>query len=181
MHLILTLPRGRHANVQILPRWPAQQVHVDSDVLNKLQTIQARLPEHIRLILTRGYEQKASWIGFARKQFRALGIRAFRLIYSGRHNEIAAIFGSNGHDIDGTHIDISLRLSGRRVRLLPLGVFTPLFWQKHCVARFSDPLNQVKQALIHEGFRIHSNSTESLQIHCDLIPPHPPGLKFSGK
>jgi hypothetical protein len=179
VHLILTLPRGLHANIQIQPRWPAQQVHIDSDVLDKLQTIQAGLPEHIGLILTRGYE--TSRIGFARKQFRALGIRAFRLIYSGRRNEIAAIFGSNGHDIDGTHIDISLRLYGRRVRLLPLGVFTPLLWQKHRVARFSNPLNQVKKALIHEGFRIHSNSTESLQIHCDLIPPHPPALKFSGQ
>ena len=179
--MILTLPRGLHANVQIQPRWPAQQVQVDSGVLDKLQTIQARLPEHISLILTRGYEQRGSRLGFARKQFRALGIRAFRLVYSGRHNEIAAIFGSNGHDIDGTHIDISLRLSGRRVRLLPLGVFTPLFWQKHRVARFSDPLNQVKDALIHEGFRIHSNSTESLQIHCDLMPPCAAEHKFSGK
>lgn len=165
--MILTLPRGRHTNVQIQPRWPARQVQVDSDVLNKLQAIQAGLPEHISLILTRGYE--TSRLGFARKQFRALGIRAFRLIYSGRRNEIAAIFGSNGHDVDGTHIDISLRLSGRRVRLLPLGVFTPLFWQEHRVARFSTPLNQVKDALVHEGFRIHANSTESLQIHGDLI------------
>ncbi|AMC36333.1 hypothetical protein [Janthinobacterium sp. B9-8] len=157
-----------HANVQIRPRWPAQQVQVDLDAFSKLQRIQTKLPEHIGLILTRGYEKKESHLGFARNKFRALGISAFRFCYSSRQSEIAAIFGSNGHDVDGTHIDVSFLLYGRRVRLLPLSVFTPLFWQKRRVERYSLPLCQVKEALIKEGFRIHLNSTESLQIHCDL-------------
>lgn len=165
---LLTLNRGIYANVQIRPRWPAQQVQVDSDVFSKLQRIQTNLPEHIGLILTRGYEKKESQLGFARNKFRSLGIRTFRFCYSSRQGEIDAIFGSNGHDVDGTHIDVSFLLHGRRVRLLPLSVFTPLFWQKRRVERYVLPLCQVKEALINEGFRIHLNSTESLQIHCDL-------------
>ncbi|STR44842.1 hypothetical protein EV682_11745 [Iodobacter fluviatilis] len=166
---LLTLNRGVYANVQIRPRWPAQQVQVDSDAFSKLQRIQMKLPEHIVLILTRGYEKKESQLGFARNKFRALGINAFRCFYSSRQGEIAAIFGSNGHDVDGTHLDVSFLLHGRRVRLLPLSVFTPLFWQKRRVERYALPLYQVKEALIKEGFRIHLNPTESLQIHCDLV------------
>lgn len=37
-------------------------------------------------------------------------------------------FGANGHDIDGRHIDVSVVLHGKRLRLLPLGVFTPPRW-----------------------------------------------------
>ncbi|MGL6072180.1 hypothetical protein [Craterilacuibacter sp.] len=165
---LLTLTRGKYASLHIRPRWPARQIQVDLKALDRLQRVQTKLPQHISLILTRGYEKKASRLGLARKQFRLLGIGAFRLFYSNRRNEIAAIFGSNGHDVDGMHVDVSLLLHGHRVRLLPLGVFTPLFWQQRRVARFSLPLSQVKQALINEGFRIHSNPTESLQIHCDL-------------
>lgn len=166
---LLTLTRGTHGGLQIRPRWPAKQVRVNALALKRLQTIQAKLPAEIGLILTRGYEPQASSLGFTRKQFRALGIGMFRLLYRGRRNEIADIFGSNGHDVDGTHIDVSFRQNGRRVRMLPLGVFTPLVWQQHARQRFTSVLPQIHAALIQEGFLIHSNATESLQIHCDLI------------
>lgn len=62
---LLTLPPGIHAGVQIRPRWPARYVHVDAHVLSKLQAIQTELPAGINLILTRGYEPRASGLGFA--------------------------------------------------------------------------------------------------------------------
>lgn len=165
---LLTLPPGVHAGVQIRPRWPARHVHVDAHVLGKLQAIQTGLPVGISLILTRGFEPRASGLGFARRQFRALGIATFRLLYPARRDELADIFGSNGHDVDGTHIDVSFTLNGRRVRMLPLGVFTPPFWQRRRVRRCASALAQIQAALMRHGFQIHRNATESLQIHCDL-------------
>ncbi|WP_230942356.1 hypothetical protein [Burkholderia stagnalis] len=165
---LLTLMHGVHAGVQIRPRWPARHVHVDERVLGKLQAIQAELPAELDLILTRGYEPPTSGLGHARRRFRALGIGMFRVLYPDRRNELADIFGSNGHDIDGTHIDVSFSLNGRRVRMLPLGVFTPPFWQRRRMRRCAPALAQINSALIRQGFRIHSNPTESLQIHCDL-------------
>lgn len=165
---LLTLARGVQAGVQIRPRWPARHVHVDARVLVKLQAIQAELPEQVNLILTRGYEPQSSGLGFARRRFRALGIGVFRLLYPARRDELADIFGSNGHDVDGTHIDVSFGLNGRRVRMLPLGVFTPPFWQRRRVRQCASVLAQIHAALIRQGFQIHRNATESLQIHCDL-------------
>ena len=107
--------------------------------------------------------------GVLRRQFRLLGIRAFRLFYPRRQHEIADIFGSNGHDVDGTHIDVSFRLNGRRIRMLPLGVFTPPVWLYRRRQRWAVPLHQVCSALKENGFRIHRNDTESMQIHCDYL------------
>ncbi|TCW78807.1 hypothetical protein C5O80_31455 [Burkholderia sp. SRS-46] len=165
---LLTLTPGVQAGLQIRPRWPARHVHVDEQVLGLLQTIQAELPAEVGLILTRGYEPEATGLGFARRRFRALGVGMFRLLYPTRHDELADIFGANGHDIDGTHIDVSFSLNGRRVRMLPLGVFTPPFWQRRRMQRYASALTQINSALIGQGFRIHHNATESLQIHCDL-------------
>lgn len=166
---LLTLTTGIQAGLQIRPRWPARHVYVDARVLGKLQTIQTELPEEITLILTRGYEPQASRLGFARSRFRAIGISMFRLLYPARRDELVDIFGSNGHDVDGTHVDVSFRLNGRRVRMLPLGVFTPPFWQRRRVRRYASALVEINSALIRQGFQIHHNTTEKLQIHCDLI------------
>ena len=165
---LLTLKRGAQHGLLIRPRWPARELCVDERVLTKLCAIQASLPARMTLILTRGYEARSSGLGFARKGFRALGIRVFCWLYPGRRQEIGEIFGANGHDIDGTHIDISLRVNGRRQRLLPLGVFTPPFWQRRRVRRCAPALALMRLALQGEGFRLHRNATESLQMHCDL-------------
>ncbi|WP_150621074.1 hypothetical protein [Pandoraea horticolens] len=166
----VTLGRGIHDGIQVRPRWPARHVRVDAVVLSKLQSIQAQLPSEITLILTRGYEPRASHLGFVRMWFRTLGIGVFRRLYPDRQHEIADIFGSNGHDVDGTHIDVSFCLNGRRIRMLPLGVFTPSSWQHRRVQRYASPLNFILTSLKRNGFRVHHNETESLQIHCDLIP-----------
>ncbi|WP_217426959.1 hypothetical protein [Pandoraea pneumonica] len=166
---LLTLFPGVEAGVEIRPRWPARYVYVDAHALSKLQAIQSEMPPEITLILTRGFEPKASSLGLARRQFRSLGIAVFRLIYPTRHDELADIFGSNGHDVDGTHVDVSFRLNGRRVRMLPLGVFTPPSWQRRRMERCAAALALVKSALVSHGFSIHHNATESLQIHCDWV------------
>ncbi|WP_256081017.1 hypothetical protein [Massilia sp. YIM B04103] len=168
---LLSLPRGIHAGIHIQPRWPARQVQVDARVIARLSTIQAQLPSAATLILTRGYEPPMSRLGAARTGFRALGIFLFRLFYPGRHAEIADIFGSNGHDTDGSHIDISVMQDGHRIRLLPLGVFTPRSWQLRRVRLHAHLLSIVREALAQQGFLIHHNATESLQIHCDLNLP----------
>ncbi|MNI87709.1 hypothetical protein D3C73_1449310 [compost metagenome] len=98
---------------------------------------------------------------------RRLGIAVFRCCYRHRHDEIDAIFGANGHDLDGRHVDVSLVLHGQRLRLLPLGVFTPLRWQQQRVSRHADAVAAAKDALQRCGFDLHPNATESLQIHCD--------------
>lgn len=169
---LLTLPRGAQGGVLIQPRWPARQVRVDALVLAKLQTIQTRLPARVTLVLTRGFEPRESKLGLARCQFRKLGIRLFSVLYPHRANEINDIFGCNGHDVDGTHIDVSFCLDGRRVRLLPLGVFTPLGWQHRRLQRCGSAVDQIRSALINEGFQLHHNTTESLQMHCDLTLEH---------
>ncbi|MGC7411155.1 hypothetical protein [Pandoraea pneumonica] len=166
---LLTLSSGKSDGLIVRPRWPARHVHVDARVLHRLQSIQRELPPEIELILTRGFEPSASNLGFARRQFRALGIAVFRLVYPTRHNELTDIFGSNGHEADGTHVDVSFLLHGRRVRMLPLGVFTPPFWQRRRMRRCASSLAMVKSALVNQGFAIHRNATESLQIHCDWV------------
>lgn len=98
----------------------------------------------------------------------------FRAVYFKRRAEIPEIFGANGHDVDGTHVDVSIRFNGRRLRFLRLGVFTPRAWQENAVRRYQPFVAIVKSTLREGGFHIHRNETESLQIHCDLIgAPYP--------
>lgn len=164
----IELRRGVTGSLHIQPRWPARVVRIDSVALEKLQRIQARLPDAVSMIVTRGYEPAAASLGMARRVFRGLGIVAFSLLYRRRRGEIADIFGANGHDIDGTHLDVSIRWDGRRIRLLPLGVFTPPWWQRRRRRKFSPALRVVRAGLRREGFVLHRNRTERAQMHCDL-------------
>lgn len=165
---MICLPRGRYGELQICPRWPSSKVLVSPVALEKLRGAQADLPREISLILTRGYEPRASKLGGLRKLSRIVGIVLFRLVYANRAGEVDDIFGANGHDVDGTHLDVSVAVNGKRVRLLPLSVFTPISWQKRRVEKYVQPIETVKNALVHNGFSIHRNETESHQIHCDL-------------
>jgi hypothetical protein len=166
---MISLARGSYGGIQISPRWPSSEVLVASIALEKLQLVQADLPGEISLILTRGYEPRASKLGWARKIFRIVGIVLFKFVYAHRGDEVEDIFGSNGHDVDGLHVDVSLAVYGSRVRLLPIGVFTPISWQRRRSEKYSRPIEIVKNALSHHGFNIHRNETESHQLHCDLV------------
>lgn len=165
---LITLPRSAAGNLLIRPRWPARVVLVDAAALEILQEIQTGLPSNIQLVITRGFEPGTSGLGFARRLFRRFGMFTFAVLYPRRRNEIDAIFESNGHDVDGTHIDLSICLSGRRIRLLPFGVFTPLWLQRQRSSRIIESLTIVQAAISHAGFDIHVNATERLQMHCDL-------------
>lgn len=165
---LLTLRRGLHDGLKIYPRWPSSTVLIDRQALEKLKLVHAALPRGVCLAITRAYEPTGTNLTAARIVFRWLGIHLFRLCYSQRIGEIEDIFSANGHDTDGTHVDISIELNGHRLRFLPLGVFTPPSWQRHRVKPVKPVLEILKQALLENGFSIHQNETESLQIHCDL-------------
>ncbi|MBN5029528.1 hypothetical protein JY419_08860 [Stenotrophomonas maltophilia] len=167
---MLTLHRGSHHGLRVAPRWPSRHIQIDAEVLQRLLEAQALLPAELRLLLTRGFEPRHSRLGGFRRLVRRLGITLFRTCYPQRHDEVDAIFGANGHDIDGRHIDVSLVLRGKRLRLLPLGVFTPPRWQDRRVARHAEAVARVKHSLQHCGFELHHNPTEALQIHCDYRP-----------
>lgn len=163
------MPEGCTTGLRVAPRWPASQVHLQPVVLARLLDAQRQLPPTIQLLLTRGYEPGGGGLGRFRGLSRRLGIALFRACYPRRHDEVAAIFGTNGHDLDGRHVDVSIVLDGRRLRLLPLGVFTSLPLQQRRIARHASAIHAVKQALLVCGFEIHPNATESLQIHCDYL------------
>jgi hypothetical protein len=165
---MICLTRGAYGALLVCPRWPSSKVLVSPVALQKLQIVQANLPGEISLILTRGYEPRASKLGWLRRLSRIAGIVLFKFVYANRGDEVEDIFGSNGHDIDGTHLDVSLAVNGNRVRLLPLSVFTPISWQKRRAEKHLQSIEIMKNALVHNGFSIHRNKTESHQIHCDL-------------
>jgi len=166
---MLTLRRGEERGIEISPRWPSSEVNVDERAFRQLLHAQARLPAQIQLILTRGYEAPHAKLGHLRTLFRGLGVGLFRAMYFKRRAEIPEIFGANGHDVDGTHVDVSIRINSRRLRFLRLGVFTPRAWQENAVRPYQPFVAIVKNTLRDCGFHIHRNETESLQIHCDLI------------
>lgn len=155
--------------VRMVPRWPSTCVTVDDRAYHALQCAAAMLPDGVQLILTRGYEPKRSRLGRLRILFRSGGILAFKILFPHRRNEIGPIFGANGHDIDGTHIDVSIEENGKRLRFLPLGVFTPIRVQGILYNKHAKIVDSVRAALIASGFLIHPNHTESFQIHCDFI------------
>ncbi len=164
---MITLHKGNTDGLRIAPRWPASQVQLEAVVFARLRHAQLQLPTGIQLLLTRGYEPSGGGLGSFRHLSRRLGIALFRTCYPHRCDEVAAIFGTNGHDLDGRHVDVSIVLDGQRLRLLPLGVFTSLPLQQRRIARHASAIHAVKQALLASGFAIHHNATESLQIHCD--------------
>ncbi len=171
---LLCLQPGYSQGLRISPRWPSTYVHIDREAFNRLLAVREELPEGVTLILTRGYEQAHSRLGLVRRVSRQMGIKLFQILYNQRRSEIAEIFGANGHDVNGTHIDVSIAVGQKRLRFLPLGVFTPESWQKAKVRRHQPDIEAVKAKLREHGFHIHHNHTESLQIHCDLISPKTP-------
>ncbi|NBF03999.1 hypothetical protein GV819_17065 [Pseudomonas sp. Fl5BN2] len=164
---MMRLTKGDNQGLRVGPRWPSSKVLMEREVFLQLVEVQSRLPRSVQLLVTRGYENRSSYLGFFRSLSRWLGIKLFCLCYPQRKHELEDIFGSNGHDVDGSHVDVSIVLNGKRLRFLPLGVFTSLVCQERLKARYSAVVDEVKETLRQCGFEIHRNHTESLQIHCD--------------
>lgn len=166
--MLMTLSSGMHDGMLVLPRWPATQVRICPHAFEQLQSAQAMLPSEIRLIITRAFEPPGTGLTQLRSMSRWMGIRLFSSIYAKRKSEVGDIFGANGHDLDGTHVDVSLFTDEKRVRLLPLSVFTPAWMQSLRIKRYQRSVDHVFRALNEAGFDLHQNRTESLQIHYDL-------------
>lgn len=129
------------------------------------------LPPTVRLVLTRGHEPRSA----TRTALRILGALIFAAVYPWRLREVPAIFGHNGHQDDGTHLDISVQVGDEALVLLPLGVFTPMWLMRSVDGRHGATLAEVRRALEAEGFKLHTNRTEARQIHCDLTGAAPDG------
>jgi hypothetical protein len=97
-----------------------------------------------------------------------VGALLFRLLYPSRANQAPEIFSPNGHDTDGTHVDVAVEVSGTVQKLLPFGVFSTSNQVANIAKREEALLSRVYAALHFVGFRVHSNPTEALQIHCDM-------------
>jgi len=162
------LTRSIAAAFCVAPRWPYGSVRLSDGALTRLEDAQRRLaPLGIRLVLTRGYEQRGAlnWLhGIA----RGVGARCFRLVYPGRAQETGEIFTPNGHDHGGDAIDVSIIHAGKRLSLLPWGVFTPYRVLSARRRRHEAVLTAVWTALTEAGFAVHANPTEALQIHCEV-------------
>lgn len=155
----------------VAPRWPYRSVLLSELALTRLEEAQRLLvPLRIQLVLTRGYEKRGPvnrlhWVT------RQVGACCFRLLYPQRAEERFAIFSPNGHDHGGNAIDVSVIHEGRRLVLLPWGVFTPSATLREKKRRYETVLTAVWAALQQAGFSIHPNPTEALQIHCELSAP----------
>ncbi len=169
MSSLLPFKRGTYNGILVRPRWPSAGIAIDRRAWDRLGSVQQALPAGIQLILTRAYEPTGTRTSLVRRIARKTGVRLFGLLYRSRASEIDDIFGANGHDRDGTHVDISISLHGRRLRLLPLGVFTPIRWQNRLTDKYLPAVRSVQSQLINHGFKPHRNKTESLQMHCDLV------------
>jgi hypothetical protein len=163
---LIELSCGVHNGLSVQPRRLAQCVWISQKAFSKLLSAQENLPSNVRFILLRGYEPGSPLRQALRQVFRKLGALVFQFVFPNRADEAREIFHPNGHDIDGNHIDVGLLLNGSRVYTLPFDVFTPAI----IISRNSQ--NSIVEAawlaLTSAGFRVHTNRTESLQIHCDL-------------
>jgi hypothetical protein len=161
---VINLCRGRLSNIEVLPRWPARSVRLDGATFARLCEAQAVLPEAMQIVLTRGYQPE----GIGSHCVRHVSGSLFTVLYPSRRSERYAIFGHNGHATSGNHVDLSLRLNGVGLNLLPVGAFTPMSIVSLNKWRFYSQLRILSAALASAGFVVHDNATESLQIHCDL-------------
>lgn len=169
---MLTLSEGTYKEIEISPRFPARCVRVDEFVFNKLQEIQKSLPQEVLIILTRGYEDPESALGYSRRILRFIGSNLFSIIYPNRNREIIEIFTPNGHDKNGTHVDISLTVHSIKTNWLPYGVFTsPKIIAK--VEKENEKLiSLIENKIMAMGGRLHHNRLERLQMHVDFTHSH---------
>jgi len=146
----------------------SKEVKVSPEALSALIDVQLKLPSHVTLVVTRGLEEISPCFRILHRVRRRLGALLFCFLYPKRKNEVPQIFGSNGHDVCGDHIDIDVLVDGRRITLLPLGVFTPLTLLRKRHKQYQKELALVYSELEKGGFTIHRNETEAAQIHCDF-------------
>ncbi len=161
---LIELKRGLSHGLVVEPRWPDSCVYIDATALRCLQEAQNALPDSLHLVLTRAFQKEDPIL----KRMRLFGAYVFKFLYPSRKHETKEIFGHNGHALDGTHLDVSITYNGEKIKLLPFGVFTAKKVLLKIERDHLDVIMQVRKALEFNGFAIHANKTEALQIHCDL-------------
>ena len=166
---LLSLKSDYSGAIKVRPRWPYSRVLVSPEAFESLERAQSLLSPDLQLVLTRGLEpggwllKRFHWLG------RKLGASVFLILYPTRSHERAEIFSANGHDKDGNHLDVSIIHAGVQKRFLPFGVLTSSSLVDASKEAESVVLDTIYKALRSVGFSVHSNPTESLQIHCDLV------------
>lgn len=105
---------------------------------------------------------------YSRKVLRFIGSCLFSIIYTSRRHEINEIFPPNGHDKDGTHIDISLRILYKKTNWLPYGVFTPPSMVANIEKKNEVLIAQIEDRITAMGGSLHRNRLERLQMHVDF-------------
>jgi len=159
--LVTLLPDER--SIAVLPRWPYSSISVSQEILDRLLACNVALETHgIAIVITRGFEEH----GGIRRIMRFIGKCIFLVIYFRRRNSIGCLFGPNGHDVPGACADLAIRVLGRQIILLPLGVFTPLWVLNMRLKKYADVLIQVHSCLKKQGFVLHDDPIEAAQIHC---------------
>lgn len=152
----------------IRPRWPYDKVLISSKALHGLVAAQDMLSAHnLTLVLTRGYESRGKIIRIAHRLARIIGTALFCLAYPHRFRESSSIFSPNGHDRSGDCIDVGIVHNGDALKLLPFGVFTPLWLIRKTKRTYHRELTLAWSALEKAAFTIHGNATEAMQIHCE--------------
>ncbi len=158
-----------NGSIKVRPRWPYTCVAVAPEALRRLEEAQSRLGAEAVLVLTRGYEPGGVMLRCLHSVCRVVASRLFRLLYPSRANQASEIFSPNGHDTDGTHVDVAVEIEGKVRKLLPLGVFSTSHQIATIVKREEALLRRIYGELNSVGFRVHVNPTEALQIHCDMM------------
>jgi hypothetical protein len=172
MRELLPSPPTDQQSFDVRPRWPEKAVRISESAFEALNTAQHIIHNQradIQLILTRGDELNVWVMRAARRIGRKVSALLFRVFYRERSQEANEIFSSNGHD-DGTgnHIDLSIEVNGKHLKLLFYGAFTSVERIEETRKRYKGELTIVYDALKAAGFVIHNNAVEALQIHCDL-------------
>ena len=139
----LSLTPGQHANLQVAPRWPYRKVLICPEAFSRLQHAQEKLGQTAQIFITRGFEPGNFIIKRLHSLMRKLGAFIFVLRYPRRLSEVSSIFSSNGHDKDGTHVDIAVSQNGKLLNLLPSGVLTHAATIVDIERRYSDILEVV--------------------------------------
>jgi hypothetical protein len=155
----------------VRPRWPHNYVLVSERAYSQLIAADSLLLKHnVRLVLTRGFEHQNAIFNRLHAVARIIGAVLFLCLYPGRKNECREIFSANGHDKKGDCVDVSIIYNGKDMHLLPFGVYTGTHTINRLKESYGPTVNLVWQTLKSFGFSIHPNSTEAMQIHCELEP-----------
>ncbi len=167
MQVMVTLLPSADASIRVVPRWPFTNVTISLGTLQRLELCNDVLRrDGIEIVLTRCCEDSRCFSRyFLRRMLRAVGKTIFLLFYYQQRASMRFLFGENGHTQADAALDVALIVRGETIKLLPLGVFTPLRVIRRRVALHHYALFKAYTVFKEHGFVIHSDEREAAQIH----------------